>query len=209
MGELQATMKTSNLLCAIGALVLLVAACSGGDDRPPAGSFVVPPPGANGGPEAGAPGDGAAPPPGNAGDGGADTGASACSTPPLRDPPVTAVEVAGEAPTPSGGSVVPGTYDLVELDIYVGATPPAPSTVVAQGTMVVTASSIQKTFAIGDVEAGAGTPVGTDAGYSFNGGAMIWGITCPEAAKKAFPYSATPSTLALVVDGRAEIYAKR
>jgi hypothetical protein len=75
--------------------------------------------------------------------------------------------------------------------------------------MVVTGSSIQKTFAIGDVEAGAGTPVGTDAGYSFNGGSMIWGITCPETAQKAVPYSATASTLALVIDGRAEIYAKR
>ncbi|MDB4933820.1 MAG: hypothetical protein JWP87_792 [Labilithrix sp.] len=136
---------------------------------------------------------------------------------------VAELELPGEPPPPLGGPVIPGTYELTELNAYV--TPPAKGPDAgedeapharltgrsAQITMVVTATELKI------VEARS-TGDGSLGGESAR--AMIYGVrdkslsvtaVCPSAAAAtSLPFSAVGGSLAIFVDPKhREVYTRR
>lgn len=193
----------------------LVAACSS-DDRPPgAGSSSG---NTSGGPiprEGGANTDGPVGPVDPA------VNATLCDSTEQIGGPVEETEVGGEVPPARGGALVPGAYQLREMQKYVPFVPTdgggdpglglKPTTgVVGRSTLYVFATGVIRT--VGARGNASGVPNDKVEGFTYTSKATSLDLVpvCPSAgAVKVVPYSAEGSTLVLQIDGtHTEIYVR-
>lgn len=106
--------------------------------------------------------------------------------------------LAGPMPVNTGGSIVPGTYVLTQMNAYVG--PIGPSGVAGQYTLLVTPVEF---VVVGDRVAGAmpaaNSKLSMTLKYSASSSNIQFSVYCPQTA--AYPrdvgYTATPTTLSL------------
>lgn len=191
------------------ALVLALAACSDDDGNPaPAGSSGTPPVTVDGGrtPEASV--SQITPRP------------DLCEGLTLGGDPVSELRLSGEPPPPLGGALAPGTYDLVELDEYTGASPDpdagedAPTSGTtgrqAQASIVLTQFELRVAEARGAVGA-QGEKQARALLYRTEGNYLIGTAVCPSTALPAsMAYSAVGNGFAIFPDARhRELYVLR
>lgn len=119
--------------------------------------------------------------------------------------------VAGAAPPPTGGAIVPGTYILTTMSTYGGA--PGPSGAQGQFTLIIGASTM---IIVGDRAAGPISPLAAAASttqkYSPAGAQLFFSLVCPptSAFVTRAGYSAVGNTLTLYKnDVDLEVYTKQ
>jgi hypothetical protein len=164
-----------------------------------------------------------APPPGSPADADAGTNDSgpiiSCTTVAPEGEIVRGDVVAGQAPAPSGGEVVPGTYFLVNIDVYPGfngsngedAGAPRPYiTLIGKKTLVL---ADQKTFvfdeAEGDMSTGLAPATHGEGTFSVDDTDFIFSRGCPDTATVKVPYSASGGVFALHRQQSIEIYQRQ
>jgi len=126
--------------------------------------------------------------------------------------PIAELELQGEPPPPLGGTLAAGTYDLVQVDSYLGEAPDVdagdddpPTTrftgAALRGTLVVTANELRFVEAQGTFADSVATmgPESTRASlYRVEGTSIVQTRVCPTAAGPApLPFSAVGGGLAL------------
>jgi hypothetical protein len=136
--------------------------------------------------------------------------------------PIAETSLAGGPPPPLGGKVIPGTYDLEELDVYAAAragdgggdsTPvPPPTGRVAQATIVVTEFAVRTIEAHGSsMDAGLPPETARAVLYRVDGTSLVVTAVCPTTEQpRSVPFSAVGGGLALFVDDtHRELYVRR
>jgi hypothetical protein len=131
-------------------------------------------------------------------------------------------ELPGEPPPAVGGTILPGTYDLIELDAYRGGSgpiddagePPStrPTGRAAQVTIVVGEFSMSTVEARGTSEPGGLGPERAQAVlYRVDGASIIGTAVCPTTALPArSSFSAISESLVLLPDTtHRELYRRR
>lgn len=126
---------------------------------------------------------------------------------------VSELELPGEPPPPLGGTIAPGTYDLVELNAYADPKAPAdageegpqsrPTGQAAQITIVVTQNELRFLEARGPADSEAGWAPATARAmlYRTDGTSLVMTAVCPATAAPAgLPFSAVGNGFALFVD---------
>jgi len=123
--------------------------------------------------------------------GGASGSTGACNTLTVSGNPIMQMAATGAAPTPTGGTIVDGTYALTRYDVY----PPAsPSLSPYRATYRITGNQVE-------VASGGGTII-SNLNYTATTTGASWNLTgtCPVSPQTSIPYTATATTL-LVFDG--------
>lgn len=138
--------------------------------------------------------------------------------------PVPELAIADNPPTPLGGTVIQGTYDLAELNVYTGPPDagsddggePPPATHLtgqaAQITVVVSEFAMRTVEARGTSEDGGLSPERTHAVlYRVDGTSLLATAVCPTtAAPVPLPFTAVGGGLAIFVDAtHRELYVRR
>jgi len=138
-------------------------------------------------------------------------------------------ERVGQAPPPTGGEVLEGTYDLTELTSYIPSNPDCTEPTeppeegsepdgecpslrrtdrVAQVTLVVTKYAIQRIEATGVGAVGA--PTASAVVYEIDDTFLATTALCPDGgAKERTAYSASGGALTLFVNGKEELFVRR
>jgi len=130
--------------------------------------------------------------------------AGACNTLANDGPLVMAMASTAVAPTPAGGTVTDGTYQLTAATLYSAAALP-PST--AHGIFQITGNTMQQ---VGDVN---GTESRYTSTYTTSGSTVSTTDTCPAPKSATHGFTATSTTLRIYDDtplGKLEqTYTKR
>jgi hypothetical protein len=193
-------------------LILAGSFCACGDDERPSGSAPAPDGATSDGPVASSDGGRNPTPP------------RECEPPAQQGSVVDEVGVAGDPPPPLGGAIAPGTYVLTSMNAYVGPIPgggandggedphgPGLTGRAGRGTLVITADVIRFIGSRGAANQSLPTDVHGAMFWKSVGTSIETTEACPDPrAKKAIPYSAVGSALALFVDPKhREIYDRR
>jgi hypothetical protein len=140
-------------------------------------------------------------------------------------PQIAELELATNPPAALGGTVLRGTYDLVELNVYAGP-PPAGSSggegppttrvtgQVAQITLLVTEfelRSVEARAAAADGDAGLAAERSRAVLYRIDGTSLVETEVCPKTALPvSVPFSAVGGGLAIFTDAKhRELYVRR
>ncbi len=124
---------------------------------------------------------------GSATDSGAPTDAGGCNAVTLSAGNVPETAGAGAFPTPAGGTIADGTYQLTGFYIY------PPGSIDAyrrRETLVISGGSVQSARQTdsGAIERNTGT-------FTTSGTNLVFSVTCPGAATVTVPYTASATTL--------------
>jgi hypothetical protein len=209
-------LKTTSLSVLVSAL--LAVACSTSSDRPPPGggaTYGGPSPGGASGSSGGDGGSSS----GDGGSSGGDGGTASCTGATQQGTEVAELRMEGAAPPALGGTIVAGTYVLVEANKYgpaqadAGDDGGATTTltgVSARLTLDVTASTVRFFGARGPTGA-LPADAASGLGYVLAGTSLQTTAQCPTAgATKAIPFSAVGTGLALFTDAtHRELYARK
>jgi len=207
----------ASALLLVASMAAFAAAC--GDERPPASDGTTSPVDRSDGGSAPATADADA----------SISNPSLCEDLMLGGEAVVERERVGEAPPPTGGEVLEGTYDLTELTSYIPSNPDCTEPTeppgeggepdgdcprlrrtdrVAQVTLVVTKYAIQRIEATGVGAVGA--PTASAAVYEIDDTFLATTALCPEGgAKQRTAYSASGGALTLFVNGKEELFVRR
>jgi hypothetical protein len=126
-----------------------------------------------------------------AGAGGCSSGSSRgtepiCNTVVDDAPTIVPTATTDAVPTPTGGTITPGTYELVSVTLYVGpdGTADAPAGGLSR-VFEITENTIQQAGRVNDVENHATTT------FTISGTTLSTVDTCPAAPSEALEFSAT------------------
>lgn len=136
---------------------------------------------------------------GGSGDAAADAGA--CNTLVNSAQSVTVQQVAMDPPSPTGGTIVDGTYDLTAVAIYTGPNGPSGPSGMSQTTISVAGATIQVVS--------NGQPDRRTVTLATQGSAFTATDTCPDTKVTMGSYSADGTTLAIYLDGGTDDAGKR
>ncbi len=195
-------------LSTIAAIALVVACGASTDHPPPAGTSSSS--GGVGGSSSGGPGglDGGRPADSAAGD-----SAITCEPASQKGAPIAEVLLDGAPPTPLGGTLLPGTYVLTELDFY--ATTPdgggnGTTDLRARATIVVAGNLMSMIASRGPKTSALPADTATGATFTIAGTSLLATAVCPSAGpQKTIPFSAVGGGLALIIDAKhRELYTK-
>jgi hypothetical protein len=146
-------------------------------------------------------------------------GAVVCPTPAFGGATVNARVVGGAPPGDTGGTVVPGTYDLTDVLLYDETTAEDDggidsglgTGVRARATIVLT-SDMMQLAQTAESPATGGTPISTSfvAKQHVSDVFLVLDDTCPGTDSRQIPFTATPTTITLhSAMVRREIYTLR
>jgi hypothetical protein len=144
---------------------------------------------------------------------------SACATVAPEGETIRGSVVAGRAPSPSAGELVPGTYVLVNIDVYPGyqrppndepaSAPPPYITRIGKKTLVITDRTFVFEEADGDMSTGLSPATHTEGTYSLDDTDIVFSRACPDAATVRIPYSASGGVVALHRADAIEVYQRQ
>jgi hypothetical protein len=116
-----------------------------------------------------------------------------CNTIANGAPVVDIVQVAADPPAPQGGTIVDGTYWATSFDIYTGPAGPAGKTGTSQTTALIQGSTVQL--------ASAGQPMTRTVMLTTADAGFTAVDMCPDTQTSQGSYTATPSTLTILLPG--------
>lgn len=135
--------------------------------------------------------------------------------------PIPELELASDPPPALGGTIIQGTYDLAELDVYAGPAPAGSSSGDEPSGSRLTGQAARITIVITEFERRAVEARGAAAGlgaersravlYRVDGTSLVETEVCPATALPvAVPFSAVGGGLALFTDAKhRELYVRR
>jgi hypothetical protein len=138
---------------------------------------------------------------GGAGTGAAGTGAAACNTIGHTGPEAPEVAGQGTYPTPAGGTIAEGTYDLKEFQIW---PPGSVDPYKRQETWKFVAGKFEV-----DSKNGEGKVTIASGTYSTAGAELTIVATCPGSMTLKVPYTATATSLWTFDTNEIHVYTKR
>lgn len=141
-----------------------------------------------------------------------------CPVPALGGSVISARYVGGVPPDDMGGTIMPGTYDLTDLEIYLGlgeegdpdGGPDAGATDTAQATFVITTDMLKLSKKASPLGGGAPNITTVVAMQHVSDVFLVTDETCPSAASRQTPFTATATTVTLhTAQTRREVYTRR
>ena len=126
----------------------------------------------------------------------------ACNAPTECGPVVAVVPTIQAAPTPTGGTIVPGLYFLTAVNWYTSAVPDASAGTI-QETLLLTSNMVGvRAFSDGYEAPPAG------GSYAATGTSVTWMYSCPSASQQVQAYSATSTTFTVYEQpsGTSDVY---
>lgn len=127
--------------------------------------------------------------------------AAACNTVANVAQTVQVQQLAQDPPQPQGGAIADGTYTLTDLSIYTGSGGPTGATGSARITVQIAGGIIQV--------ASDSTPTTQTVSLTTSGTTFVATDTCPDTKVTHGSFTATATTLLIVLDGGADDAGKR
>lgn len=133
-----------------------------------------------------------------------------CRTIEVEGSIVEELAFAGELPPPLGGTLVPGTYVLFELDFYPGDPDAGGTTgLSARKTLIVDPTNYRLSDEESKNDAGLGAPEVTSGTYSVADRVLTRNQECPAAVTIANDYSAAGSQLGIYHGAHLDVYERQ